>query len=68
MKKQIIGMMCLAAMMSSCHIYKAYDRPETIDASGVYRDPASATDTLPIRLIWEICLGKKFSVMPNCRP
>ena len=25
MKKQIIGMMCLAAMMSSCHIYKAYD-------------------------------------------
>lgn len=28
MKKQIIGMMCLAAMMSSCHIYKAYDRPE----------------------------------------
>jgi len=46
MKKQIIGMMCLAAMMSSCHIYKAYDRPETIDASGVYRDPASATDTL----------------------
>ena len=46
MKKQIIGMMCLTAMMSSCHIYKAYDRPETIDASGIYRDPASATDTL----------------------
>lgn len=38
--------MCLAAMMSSCHIYKAYDRPETIDASGIYRDPASAVDTL----------------------
>lgn len=46
MKKQIIGMMCLTAMMSSCHIYKAYDRPETIDASGIYRAPASATDTL----------------------
>ena len=46
MKKQIIGMMCLTVMMSSCHIYKAYDRPETIDASGIYRDPASATDTL----------------------
>lgn len=46
MKKQIIGMMCLTAMMSSCHIYKAYDCPETIDASGIYRDPASATDTL----------------------
>lgn len=46
MKKQIIGMMCVAAMMSSCHIYKAYDRPESIDAAGIYRDPASATDTL----------------------
>ena len=46
MKKQMIGMMCLAATMSSCHIYKAYDRPETIDASGIYRDPASVTDTL----------------------
>lgn len=46
MKKQIIGVMCVAAMMSSCHIYKAYDRPETITTSGIYRDPASATDTL----------------------
>ena len=46
MKKQILGAMCLAAMMSSCHIYKAYDRPESIDASGIYRDPVSAADTL----------------------
>lgn len=46
MKKQIIGVMCVAVMMSSCHIYKAYDRPETITTSGIYRDPASATDTL----------------------
>lgn len=46
MKKQILGAMCLAAVMSSCHIYKSYDRPESIDASGIYRDPASATDTL----------------------
>ena len=38
--------MCVAAMMSSCLNYKAYDRPESIDASGIYRDPASATDTL----------------------
>lgn len=69
MKKQIIGMMCLAAMMSSCHIYKAYDRPETIDASGVYRDPLrQPIHWLPIRPIWETCLGKRFSVMPNCRP
>lgn len=48
MKKQIIGMMCVAAMMSSCHIYRAYDRPETIDASGIYRDPVSETDTLAV--------------------
>jgi multidrug efflux system outer membrane protein len=46
MKKQIIGMMCATAMMSSCHIYKAYDRPESIDAAGIYRDPVSAVDTL----------------------
>ena len=49
MKKQvigIIGLMCLTAMMSGCHIYKSYDRPETIDASGIYRDPVSDTDTL----------------------
>ena len=46
MKKQIIGVMCVAAMMSSCHIYKAYDRPEAITTSGIYRDPASTTDTL----------------------
>ena len=48
MKKQIIGIVCVAAMMSSCHIYKSYDRPETIDASGIYRDPASSTDTLAV--------------------
>ena len=46
MKKQVIGMMCLATMMSSCHIYKSYTRPDSVDASGIYRDPASATDTL----------------------
>lgn len=46
MKKQIILTMCAAATLSSCHIYKAYDRPESIDVSGIYRDPVSATDTL----------------------
>lgn len=46
MKKQIIYMMCATALLSSCHIYKSYDRPEDIDASGIYRDPYSATDTL----------------------
>lgn len=48
MKKQIIGIMCLAAMMSSCHIYKSYDRPESVDVSGIYRDPVSETDTLAV--------------------
>lgn len=46
MKKQIIYMMCATALLSSCHIYKAYERPDTVDASGIYRDPVSATDTL----------------------
>lgn len=46
MKRQIIYMMCATALLSSCHIYKAYDRPEDIDASGLYRDPVSETDTL----------------------
>ncbi len=39
-------MMCATALLSSCHIYKSYDRPESIDATGIYRDPVSATDTL----------------------
>lgn len=46
MKKQIIYMMCATALLSSCHIYKSYDRPSDIDVSGVYRDPYSVTDTL----------------------
>lgn len=45
MKKQIIYLLCATALLSSCHIYKAYDRPE-VNASGVYRDPASEVDTL----------------------
>ena len=45
MKKQILYTVCLAALMSSCHIYKSYDRPE-IDTKGLYRDPLSVNDTL----------------------
>lgn len=45
MKKQIIAM-CATALLSSCHIYKAYERPESIDVSGLYRDPVSTVDTL----------------------
>lgn len=46
MKKQIIYMICATALLSSCHIYKTYDRPKDIDTAGLYRDPNSATDTL----------------------
>ena len=28
MKKQILYMLCATALLSSCHIYKSYDRPE----------------------------------------
>ena len=41
-------MMCATALLSSCHIYKAYDRPEDINADGIYRDPISLTDTLAV--------------------
>ena len=46
MKKQILYMLCATALLSSCHIYKSYDRPEDITTSGLYRDPASENDTL----------------------
>ncbi len=47
MKKQYIYIMvCATALLSSCHIYKAYDRPENIETAGLYRDPVSAVDTL----------------------
>lgn len=46
MKKQIIYMVCATALLSSCHIYKAYDRPDSIETAGIYRDPVSAADTL----------------------
>lgn len=35
----------MAALLSSCHIYKQYDRPD-IDAQGLYRDPVAINDTL----------------------
>lgn len=47
MKKSIIICMVGAAvMMSSCRIYKAYERPEDLVTEGLYRDPISDTDTL----------------------
>ena len=46
MKKQIIYMLCATALLSSCHIYKSYDRPEELPTEGLYRDPVSDNDTL----------------------
>ncbi|EKU90770.1 NodT family efflux transporter, outer membrane factor (OMF) lipoprotein [Bacteroides oleiciplenus YIT 12058] len=46
MKKQIVTLMCATALLSSCHIYKSYDRPEDITAAGLYRDTTAVNDTL----------------------
>lgn len=43
--QRIIYPLCMAALLSSCHIYKKYERPE-VDATGLYRDPVSVSDTL----------------------
>ena len=45
MKKQILYMLCATALLSSCHIYKSYDRPEDITTSGLYRDPVAVSYT-----------------------
>ena len=39
-------MLCATAFLSSCHIYKSYDRPEDIEISGIYRDTVAGGDTL----------------------
>lgn len=44
--KKIIALCGLSLLMSGCHIYKAYERPESIDASGLYRDPMADNDTI----------------------
>lgn len=38
--------MCATALLSSCHIYKTYDRPDDIVAEGLYRDTVAVNDTL----------------------
>lgn len=39
-------MLCATALLSSCHIYKSYDRPDDIQTAGLYRDTLSTGDTL----------------------
>ena len=47
MKKLLIfiGIMLL---MSSCRIYKSYERPDSIDATDIYRDPVAVNEALAV--------------------
>lgn len=67
--EKIIGLCCATFLLSGCHIYKSYDRPESIDATGIYRDrlPPTIHWLLTIQPIWVTCHGRKFSVIRNCR-
>lgn len=46
MRKNIIFLICATAMLGSCHIYRAYDRPDDIKTDSLYRD-ISEPDSLP---------------------
>lgn len=46
MKGKILTLICATTLLSSCHIYKTYDRPEDIVAEGLYRDTVAVNDTL----------------------
>ncbi len=46
MKKHLLYMVCATALLSSCHIYKSYDRPDDIQTAGLYRDTLAIGDTL----------------------
>lgn len=45
MKQVIIYTICMGTLLSSCNIYKKYNRPD-VDMEGLYRDPVSVNDTL----------------------
>lgn len=44
--------MCASALLSSCHIYKAYDRPEDIATDSIYRDVAAVGGEQPDSLLF----------------
>ena len=46
MKGKFLYLVCATALLSSCHIYKSYDRPEDMNVQGLYRDTVAAGDTL----------------------
>lgn len=39
-------MLCVTALLSSCHIYKSYDRPEEIRTNGLYRDTLESGNSM----------------------
>lgn len=39
--------MCAVALLSSCHIYTKYERPEQLSVKGLYRDTANVSAVLP---------------------
>jgi len=43
MKARIITLMCAAALLSSCHIYQKYERPDDLVTEGLYRDLSDDT-------------------------
>lgn len=45
-KKQIIYMVRMIVLLSSCHIYKAYKCLNSIDVTEIYRDSVSEADAL----------------------
>lgn len=44
--KKLIYLLCATALLSSCHIYKSYDRPGDIETAGLFRDTVAGGDTL----------------------
>ena len=47
MKKLMIFIGALL-VMSSCRIYKSYERPDSIDATDIYRDPVAVNEALTV--------------------
>lgn len=46
MKRMLLYTMCATALLSSCRIYKSYERAENLPVDGLYRDTASSTGVL----------------------
>lgn len=55
MKNKILITCLLASLLSSCHIYRAYERPDAITVSdSLYRQPVAAEDTTSLAsLSWK---------------